>query len=264
MKNRLRENFRSGRPSIGTFLQLGSPEAAECAGIAGFDFFIIDTEHSPYDLPQITAFCRAAESRGVTPLARISQITRGAVLKALDVGAKGLIVPGIQTVEEIRLLIGYSKYPPFGNRGFCPTRCCSWGYDDAMAHGIGAYLEQCNRDTMLIPQCETIGCLEHLEEIVLLDGVDGIFIGPFDLSVALGRPGQFEDAAVKQAFAHILSVCKKAGKPVYIFAPTTEAGKLRLAQGYDGVCCSADLNFMMDAMLHAAKELSAADKESRK
>lgn len=255
MQNRLRENYVRGLPSIGTFLQMGSPEAAECAGLAGFDFLIVDTEHSPYDLPEITACCRAAEARGITPLVRISQITRGTVLKALDAGAKGLIVPGIQTVEEVRQLIAYGKYLPIGNRGFCPTRCCGWGYDGSMNQGIGAYLEQCNQDVMLIPQCETVGCLEHLEEIVGLEGVDGIFIGPFDLSVALGKPGQFEDEEVKQAFARILSVCRKAGKPVYIFAPAIAAGKLRLAQGFDGVCCSADLNFMMDAMLYASREL---------
>lgn len=263
MKNRLRETYAQGVPCIGTFLQMGSPEAAECAGLAGFDFFIVDTEHSPYDLPQITACCRAAEARGITPLARISQITRGTVLKALDAGAKGLIVPGIQTVEEVRQLIEYGKYTPIGNRGFCPTRCCGWGYGGSMAQGIGAYLAQCNRDTMLIPQCETVGCLKHLEEIVALEGVDGIFIGPFDLSVALGKPGQFADEEVKQAFARVLAVCRKAGKPVYIFAPDTAAGQLRLAQGFDGICCSADLNFVADAMLNAAKTLRGAKEETK-
>lgn len=264
MKNRLRETYAQGVPCIGTFLQMGGSEAAECAGLAGFDFFIVDTEHSPYDLPQITACCCAAEARGITPLARISQITRGTVLKALDAGAKGLIVPGIQTVEEVRQLIEYGKYPPIGNRGFCPTRCCGWGYDGSMAQGIRVYLEQCNQDTMLIPQCETVGCLEHLEEIVALEGVDGIFIGPFDLSVALGKPGQFEDEEVKQAFARVLTVCRRAGKPVYIFAPNTAAGQLRLAQGFDGVCCSADLNFMADAMLDAVHKLRDTSEEETK
>ena len=99
---------------------------------------------------------------------------------------------------------------------------------------------------MLIPQCETVGCLKHLEEIVALEGVNGIFIGPFDLSVALGKPSQFANEEVKQAFA-----------------PDPAAGQLRLAQDFDGICCSADLNFMADAMLDAAKTLRGAKEETK-
>lgn len=255
MKNLVKEKMEQGKQAVGTFLDLGNGTVAECLGLAGVDYFIVDTEHSPFDLPEIMECCRSAQLKGITPFVRIKEISRGSIMKALDVGAQGLIIPGVQTVEEVKTIIKYGKYVPMGNRGFCPTRCCDWGYGDAMAGGIRAYTDQCNREIMLVPQCETRECLENLEEIVNLEGVDGIFIGPFDLSVALEKAGQFDDPEMVAAFERIRTVCQKAGKPVFIFAPTLEAAKLRLSQGYDSVCYSADLNVLVEAFMAAMKEL---------
>lgn len=111
------------------------------------------------------------------------------MLRLLDVGAQGVVVPCVETVEEVRELVRYAKFAPLGNRGFCPTRDGGWGHA-AHAVSISGYMETSNRETLLLPQCETVGCLEHIEEITAMDGVDGIFVGPFDLSIALGHPGE--------------------------------------------------------------------------
>lgn len=251
----LKDKLAKGQKVLGTFLDLGTAEVAECLGLTGLDYFIVDTEHSPFDLPEVTECCRAAQLRGIAPFVRIKEISRGTVMKALDVGAEGLIVPGVTSVEEVKELIRWGKYVPMGERGFCPTRCCAWGYDDSMKGGIRAYTDMCNERTMLIPQCETLGCLEHLEEILALDGVDGIFVGPFDLSVAFQKPGMFGDAEIVAAFEKIRLACAKAGKPSFIFAPDLKTAALRFEQGFDSVCYSSDLNAMTDALTLAVKTL---------
>lgn len=262
MRGSVKEKLAKGKQVLGTFLDLGCAEAAECMGLAGLDYFIVDTEHSPYDLPQVTECCRAAQLRGIAPFVRIKEISRGSVMKALDAGAEGLIVPGVTSVEEVQELVRWGKYIPMGERGFCPTRCCAWGYDDSMKDGIRAYTDQCNAQTMLIPQCETLGCLEHLEEILALDGVDGIFVGPFDLSVAFQKPGMFHDVELIEAFERIRLTCAKAGKPVFIFAPDLKTAALRFEQGFDGVCYSSDLNVMTDALRLAVETLNGKEEKS--
>ncbi|MDR2663238.1 MAG: hypothetical protein LBC31_09605 [Treponema sp.] len=248
MGNPVKEQYLSAKPTLGTFLNLGSAAAAECAGIAGFDYLIVDIEHSPFGLAEVTGIIRAAELTGIAPFVRIPHISRGGVLKFLDAGARGLIVPGIKTPGEVEQLVEFGKYPPLGNRGFCPTRVCRYGFNGALADGIGAYMEKANDGVMLIPQCETVECLERIEDILGLAGVDGIFIGPFDLSISLGVPGQFDNPAMEAAVDRVLAAAKAAGKPAFIFAPTPEAARLRFDQGFASVTYSADLNMMLETM----------------
>jgi 4-hydroxy-2-oxoheptanedioate aldolase len=255
LKNSVKEKYKSGKQSIGTFLNMGSAIAAECAGIAGLDYFIVDTEHSPFGLREVTAMIQASEIRHITPFVRIKHITRGAILKALDVGAQGLVIPGIKKKEEVSRIIEFGKYPPLGNRGFCPTRCCGYGYTGELLNGIDGYMETINSEIMLIPQCETRECLEQVEDIIALDGVDGIFIGPFDLSISLGAPGNFDDPKMKNAVDRVLKACKAADKPALIFATSLESAKMRLEQGFDSVTYNADLNILLERFKEIAKEL---------
>ena len=145
-------------------------------GRTGIDFVIIDNEHSPIEAETSARLIRAAENAGVTPLCRVREISRPAILKLLDVGTQGLIIPNVHSVQQVEDIISYARYYPIGQRGFCPSRKDGWGFDglgsvpDTMAHF--------NAETLIIPQCETVGALESIEEIAALDGVDGIFVGP--------------------------------------------------------------------------------------
>ena len=192
MKNVLREKMLSGEKTLGTFMELGTATAAECLGLAGLDYLIIDTEHGPFNPQSALDFIRAAKLYNITPLARVQEISRAAILKLLDVGAMGLIIPCVNTVEEAKTIVSYGKYAPVGERGVANTAGSGFWFEDYASHGMPAYFETSNRETLLFPQCETLGCLEHLEEIVILPGIDGIFVGPFDLSTAMGIPGQFD------------------------------------------------------------------------
>lgn len=239
MENTVLQKFQKGLPSLGTFTAIGNPLAVESLRYTGLDYVIVDTEHSPAGIESAAAQIAAAQGAGLTALARANEISRTAVLRLLDVGAQGVVVPCVETVDEVRQLIQYAKFTPLGNRGFCPTRDGGWGYA-AHAASIPAYMETCNREALLLPQCETVGCLEHIDEIVALEGVDGIFVGPFDLSIALGYPGEFDAPAVREAIARVQAACRRHGKLSMIFTGNAAASRQRFAEGFDSVTLSMD------------------------
>ena len=228
MENTVLEKFHQGRQSLGTFSAIGSPLAVESLRYTGLDYVIVDTEHSPAGIESAAAQIAAAQGAGLTALARANEISRTAVLRLLDVGAQGVVVPCVETVEEVRELVRYAKFAPLGNRGFCPTRDGGWGHA-AHAVSISGYMETSNRETLLLPQCETVGCLEHIEEITAMDGVDGIFVGPFDLSIALGHPGEFNAPVVHDAILRVQAACKRSGKLSIIFTGSAAASRQRFA-----------------------------------
>ncbi len=243
MHNILKEKLAQAKQPLGTFVGTASPAVVECLGCAGLDFVILDNEHSPVEAETTAAMVRAAELRNVTPLARVREISRPAILKLLDVGVQGLIIPDVRGTEDVRRVVDYAKYAPVGRRGFCPSRKDGWGTDpqcgvlDTMAHF--------NQETLVIPQCETAEALSDIETIAAMDGVDGIFIGPFDLSISMGMPGDFENPQFRAALARILSACRAAGKPCLIFAGDGAGAAVRFAQGYDAVAMGLDATLLI-------------------
>ena len=238
--NRILEKFKKGEPSIGSFTHMKSTVAVECIGMGGMDYVIIDMEHGATGVDFMATAVTAADAAGVTPLVRINAITREAVLQPLDVGAKGIVVPAVETVEEVQQLVQYAKFAPLGKRGFCPTRDGGWGFSDLALQGADAYMTDCNSQTLLLPQCETAGCLEHIEEITAIDGVDGILVGPLDLSISLGCPMQLDHPQMVAALERIQAACKKNGKISVIFCGDAQTARARISAGYDSVAVSVD------------------------
>ena len=253
--NRVLETYRAGRPSVGTFTHLRSSVAVEALGTAGLDFVILDTEHCVLDPETLANDITAADAAGLDTLVRIHSVTREAVLHPLDLGAKGLIVPAVETVEEVAQLVRFAKFPPVGNRGFCPTRDGLWGYDEASLAGAETYMDRANRETLLIPQCETAGCLAHIEEIAAMEGVDGIFVGPLDLSIALGCPMELDAPPMRRALERVVAACKAAGKLTMIFCGDAAAAKRRLAQGFDSAALGLDVLALIQTYRAMAEEV---------
>lgn len=241
MKNRVLEKFRNGQPVIGTITHMKSITAVEALGVSGLDYVMADMEHCPMDISDVHACIVAANAAEITPLVRVNEFTRSAVLRVLDIGAMGVIVPCVERIEQVQELIQYAKFQPLGERGYCMTRDGKWGYDESYDNGLPGYMRRCNADTMLIPQCETLGCLEHIEEITALDGVDGILIGPYDLSIAMGIGGQFQHPDFTAAVARILQACKANGKMSIIFVGNEADIKQRLAEGFDNIMVGLDV-----------------------
>ena len=227
-----------GAQPIGTFFDTASVSLMECLGRTGLDFAIIDNEHSPIEAETTAALVRAAELSGICPLARVREISRPAVLKLLDVGVQGLIVPNVKTLEQVQELVNYAKYYPIGQRGFCPSRKDGWGFD-----GLGSVPETMrhfNGETLLFPQCETAEALDIIEDICAVDGVDGIFVGPFDLSISMGMPGQFDAPEFQAAITRIVAACRAAGKYCMFFTGTADGVVDGFRRGFDAMAYSLD------------------------
>lgn len=246
MKNALREKLARGEKALGTFVISGSTDVVECLGCTGLDFVILDNEHGCIE-PETTArLVLAAERRNITPLARVREISRPAILKLLDVGAQGLIIPNVHSADEVRTIVRFAKYAPLGQRGFAPSRKDGWGTDSLGS--VEETMAHFNRETMVMPQCETAGALADIENIVAVPGVDGIFVGPFDLSISMGLPGQFDDPRFVAALERILAACRQAGKPTMIFAGDGAVAAHRFAQGFDSVAMSQDIALLISGV----------------
>ena len=240
------------RTTFGTFFELGGRGAMECLSRTGIDYVIIDTEHGPFSEETAADLILAAESGNLLPYVRIGDIRRPCVLRMLDIGARGLIVPNIRSAEQVKELVSYAKFPPLGNRGYCPSRTSGWGADE-WAKDAFSYMAACNRRCKVIPQCETREALEQIEEIAELPGVDGIFIGPCDLSIELGIPLQFDSPVLLAAVERILKACRDSGKESYIFAGNMADALKWKKYGFDSVTFSLDAAVFVNAY----KELAA-------
>lgn len=258
MQNTLKEKLKQGMKPIGTFFELGSPSVIEALGRTGLDFVILDNEHGPFEAEASRDFARAAENVGLTAIARVREVSRPAILKLLDVGVQGLIIPDVHTVVQVQEIVDYAKYFPLGKRGFCPSRKDGWGFDSMAQQSVPDQMAYWNEQVLVIPQCETVVALENIETIVHMEGVDGIFIGPFDLSISMGIPGQFDHPDFVSSLEQVQKACKDAGKFCMIFAGNPAAVAERFRQGYDSVAYGLDA-----AVLAAAYKASVADIRSK-
>ena len=201
--NKLRDLYAAGKPAIGTFFSSGNAAMMECLGYTGLDFAVIDTEHGPFDTETMQDLIRAAEHAGLAPVVRIADVTHKEIQRAADCGAQGLIIPCLRSLDDFKKAVDLAKYAPAGNRGFLKGRGAGFGYAEWTKGPLEEYFAKSNEKLMLIPQCETVEALEQIEEIAALPGVDGIFIGPFDLSISMGIPGQFDNPDFKAAMERI-------------------------------------------------------------
>lgn len=244
-KNLLKEKILSGKKAAGALISIKSPAVMEILGAVGLDFVMIDTEHGAWEAETTEELIRACELSGLTPLARVRQIERSAVMKMLDCGAKGIVVPNVKTVEEVKTLVQWAKYAPLGERGCGLARKNLYGLDPGFSEDKEAYFRRANMETLLLPQCETVESLECIESIAAIDGVDGIFFGPFDLSIALGIPAQFYHPVFRNAIERVVRACKTNGKLCITIAGfTPEMANERYEMGFDALI-SEDTNFLI-------------------
>ena len=239
--NKLRDMAAAHVPALGTFFSSGNMSMLECLGYTGLDFVIIDTEHGPFDTETMMNLIRTAELAGLVPVVRIANVDHKEIQRAADCGAQGLIIPCLRDISDFKKAVDLAKYPPIGNRGFIKGRGTGFGCRPwADTPTLEEYYANSNERLMLIPQCETAEALAQIEEIAAIDGIDGIFIGPYDLSTAMGIPGRFDDPAFAAAKQRILSACAAAGKPCYFFTTDTDAAAAAFMEGFAGVAHGLD------------------------
>lgn len=255
MENKVKAKIQNKEKVIGTFFTMGNMSAMECLGYTGLDYVIIDTEHGPFDTETAMNLVRVAESVNLTPFMRIADVTHKEIQRALDIGAQGIIVPCLRTVDEFKKLVDLAKFAPIGNRGFIKGRGSGYGYQDWAAKSLESFMSTSNEKVLILSQCETVECLESIEEVVSIDGIDGIFVGPFDLSITMGIPGQFKDERFIAAIDRILKACKKANKPVLIFTGNIDDAKKYLNDGFDGVAHTIDATVFTEGYRKIVKSI---------
>jgi 4-hydroxy-2-oxoheptanedioate aldolase len=216
--NSLKKKLDSQEFVVGTFLEIPSPTVVELLGLAGFDFVVIDREHGPIDWRDTENLIRAGLSTGISVVVRSPNCEPSALAQPLDWGAAGIQVPQIVSAEMAQLVVRSSKYHPLGMRGLQPfVRAASY-----RAYKTAEYLASANEDSVIVVQVEGIEGIENLDSILQVAGLDVAFIGPYDLSQALGIPAQVKDRRVQEAMANAVGLGRKTGKRIGTYCDDVE------------------------------------------
>jgi 4-hydroxy-2-oxoheptanedioate aldolase len=247
-----RDRIHAGETLFGAWLGLGSPLSAELLGRAGYDWLVVDLEHGAATESDLLAHLTAIEGTGAAALVRPQSGERLRIGRSLDLGAEGVVVPRLDTADQVREAVTFLRYPPAGQRGVALlTRGARLG---SVGHGEVATL---NDDIVGIIQIETPPALEAVDEIAAIDGVDVLFVGPADLSHSLGVPGQFTDPTYLAALRAVVAACQAHGKATGILLYDPASFGPHLEMGFTFIGLGADLSFVVGggkAALAAVRE----------
>lgn len=230
---------RGDAPLAGIWISTGSPLVAEiCAG-SGIPWLLLDGEHSALGLETTLAMLQAIAPYETTPIVRVAAGDTVLIKQVLDLGAQNLLVPMVSTVDEARAVVDAVRYPPRGSRGVgsAVARSSRW-------NRIGDYLQNADEYTSLTIQIETAEAVANVEEIVAVDGVDAVFVGPADLAGSMGHLGQPKHPDVHAAVLHVFEVVKRAGKPVGSLAFDPAVAQSYAEAGADFIAVSADATLL--------------------
>ncbi|WP_307335925.1 HpcH/HpaI aldolase family protein [Caldalkalibacillus uzonensis] len=231
--------------------EVRNPNLARMLATAGLDSIIIDMEHGTFSWPEMSAMITVAKGAGVAPVVRIPEIRRETILKPLDAGAAGILVPMVNSVEEAKEVIQHVKYPPDGKRGAALRR----GHSDYRAVSAADYMKQANEEIAVLLQVETMEAVHCAPELAQVEGVDALFIGPFDLSVDMGIPGKIWDKSLRQIYSDIISACKQRGVAVGIQSFDIEQARELVNLGVRYLSFSSDVNMLVDQTASAVKQI---------
>jgi 2-dehydro-3-deoxyglucarate aldolase len=237
--------------SLGSWISLGHPSIAEVMADAGFDWLCIDLEHSVTDYFEAQQLIMAIQGKGLKAFVRVGENNARIIKRILDAGADGIIVPSVNSAVEALKAVKSVKYPPTGNRGVGLARAQGYGFN------FESYRDIKTKDIILIVQIEHINAINELDDILNIDGVDGTFIGPYDLSGSLGKPGQWDEPEVVQALKIYEETAKKYDKLVgfHVVPPDYKLVLEKKEKGYNFVAFSFDAYFLGQTIREQLKHL---------
>jgi len=241
VNNKLKQIFAEGKAALGSFVTCNAPDLVEILALAGFDFVIIDNEHGPMGHESSQHLIRAAELRGITPIVRIPDSREDTILHTLDVGAHGIQVPQVNDPETANAIISRSKYSPLGRRGVAFPRSADYGLTD-----LSKYFDYENSQVMVVVHCENTTCLDNLDSICQIPGIDVIFLGPYDMSQSMGITAQVNHPRVQEAAQKVVTTAKKYGKVAGVFAGNGSIAKERAVQGFQYIAIGMDTVLFAD------------------
>jgi 4-hydroxy-2-oxoheptanedioate aldolase len=232
--NAFKKALKEGKQQIGLWSSLGSNMVAEGIAHSGFDWILLDTEHSPNELPSLVSQLQAMKGGTATPIVRPAWNDAVLVKRLLDIGVQSLLFPFVQTPEEAKRAVAATRYPPQGIRGVATTaRASNFGR-------VKDYLKKANDEICVLVQVETMEAIGRLREIASVEGVDGVFIGPSDLAASMGHLGNFQHADVQKVISAAIGEIRAAGKAGGYLTGVEDEAKKRLAEGYQFVAVGSD------------------------
>lgn len=240
LTNVLKRKLQKQEMTIGSWITLGHTSIAEIMAKAGFEWLVVDMEHSVITLEIAQQLILAIEGCGVIPLVRIGENNANLIKRVMDAGAYGVIVPMINSKQEAEAAVRAVKYPPVGKRGVGLARAQGYG------EKFDEYAATVNDESVVIVQIEHIDGVNNLESILSVEGVDGCIIGPYDLSGSLGTPGDFEQPDVLAALKKVEQTCsrQKVALGIHIVQPDYRLVMEKVSKGYTFIAFSLDILFL--------------------
>lgn len=250
-KNRFKHGLAKGELQIGLWCSLCSNIAAELVSLSGYDWLVLDTEHSPNEIPDLVQQLQAVEPGTATAVVRPAWNDVVLIKRALDIGAKALLLPYVQNEEEAKQAVAATRYPPKGIRGVTASgRAARYGR-------VADYLKRADEEICVLVQAETRTALDNIESIAGVPGVDGVFIGPSDLAASLGHIGQPGHPVVQAALKEAVDRLKKVGKPAGILTANEDEAKRYIEWGYLFVAVGSDIGLLAKHADALAKRFKA-------
>ena len=240
-RTRFRKALQQNVPQLGVFIQSSDPVNIELAGVAGFDFAVVDLEHGGHYYECVEAMCRAGDAAEIDVVVRIPTISPNNVFRPLDSGATGVQVPQVNDLETAKSVASNAKYAPMGLRGAARPRASRWGTKPD-------YFAQANEETVVVVHCETKQCVENIDAVIAVPGIDVVFAGPQDLSHSYGVPGDVANPLVQEAIAAVLHAAQRRKIAAGIFVGGVEDARKRIEQGFTYLVFSTDQSLLCNAM----------------
>lgn len=242
LKNKLINN----ELTIGSWIMMNDPMSVEIMALAGFEWLVIDIEHTSIDLNTTENLIRTIQLHNMKALVRVSKNEEVVIKRVLDMGADGIIVPMVSSKEDALMAVEYAKYPPFGKRGVGLYRASGYGTK------FEEYKKWVNEKLIIIAQIEHIDAVKNIDEIINVEGIDATIIGPYDLSGSMGYPGELEREDVQCAVSEVLRRCKEnnISSGFHVVESDPEKLKLKIDQGCTFLAYGIDYLFMRDSVLN--------------
>jgi 2-dehydro-3-deoxyglucarate aldolase len=251
IENKVKRKLREGRPTLGSWIMIGDLASAEIMADAGFDWITVDMEHTSITYETLPLLLAGIHAHGPETFVRVEDNNPAVIKRVLDCGAGGIIVPLINSSAEAEAAVKAAKYPPDGVRGISLGRASGYG------NNFKDYFNSINDEVIVLAQIEHYLAVDKIEEIVSVEGLDGVFLGPYDLSGSMGIVAQFDHPRMAEARKRVLEAAGKAGKAVGIHevSPEVEAVQALLKEGFNFVACSIDTIFLGNSARAVAGEL---------
>lgn len=251
-KNHMKRRLASGASALGAWAVLGSEATLGAAARLGYDWILVDCEHGLASLEDAIRILPVAAGHEATCIVRVPTANDAGVFKrVLDMGFEGVLVPQIRDAREVGEVVSACRYPPVGTRGIAGERAHAYGLEFA------EYIERANDETIVLVQIETAEAVENIDEIVAVNGLDGVLIGPNDLSNALGVPFQLDSDAFVAAAARVREAARAVGKPAGIYCSTPAQARARLDEGFRFVNLCNDQSLVVRGLRHSIEEMGS-------